>query len=77
MTVTLADVVIAELHEHLDGAPPRVIAYARLYCASLQMPVRRAGVPSAGLHPKLAALVRDIALDAAAFERLPPLRQVS
>jgi hypothetical protein len=59
--------VLEELGEHLEAADRRAAAYARAYVRSLQ------GGPRVhrpkGLHPKLAELVRELALDCASMGR--------
>lgn len=64
---SLEELVLTELGEHLEAADTLAAAYARRYVASLRGGPRVR--PPVGLHPKVAALVRDVALDAAALAR--------
>lgn len=64
---TLEGLVLRELGDHLEAADRLAAKYAREYVASLRG--GRRVRPPAGLHPKVAALVRDVALDAAAMDR--------
>lgn len=60
---SMLDVVMADLGDHLASADRLCAEYARAYVASLNGgPQVRA---PASLHPQLAKLVRELALDAA------------
>lgn len=65
---SLEQLVLEELGEHLERADSLVAQYARAYVASLQRGGARVRPPR-GLHPQLALLVREVALDAAALTR--------
>lgn len=64
---SLEALVLEELGEHLEAADKLAATYARDYCRSLRGGKRV--LAPAGLHPDLAKLVRDVALDAVAIER--------
>lgn len=64
---SLEEIVLEELGEHLDAADKLAAVYARQYIASLRGGKRV--LPPVGLHPDLAKLVRDVALDAVAIQR--------
>ena len=65
----LVELVLLELGEHLEAADRLVPGYAREYAAS-SAGLRRRVRPPAGLHPQVAAMVRDVTLDALALERV-------
>lgn len=64
---TLIGAVLEDLSDHLEVADRLTAQYARSYVESLQGGPRVR--PPVGLHPQLAALVRELALDAAAINR--------
>jgi hypothetical protein len=65
---SLEQVVLMELGDHLESADRLAAAYAREYVRAMRE--GRRVRPPAGLHPDIARLVRDVALDAMALERL-------
>ena len=64
---TLEAIVLQELGEHLEAADLLTAMYAKAYVRSLRGGKRV--MPPKGLHPDLAKLVRDVALDAVMIER--------
>lgn len=72
--VTMTATVLADLGEHLQTADRLCAEYARGYVASLAGGPRVR--PPASLHPQLAKLVRELALDAASVPNIQHERTV-
>lgn len=64
---SLEALVLVEIGEHLTAADSLAASYARDYCKSLQGGSRVR--PPRGLHPSIAHLVREVALDASSIAR--------
>ena len=60
---SMIETVLADIGDHLETADRLCAEYARAYVESLAGGPRVR--PPAGLHPELAKLVRELALDAA------------
>lgn len=67
MSDSLEALVLVELGDHLNAADTLAARYARDYIKSLQGGPRVR--PPHGLHPSIAHLVREVALDACAITR--------
>jgi hypothetical protein len=68
----MLETVLADIGDHLESADRLCAEYARDYVASLQGGPRVR--PPATLHPQLAKLVRELALDAASTTHRFPMR---
>lgn len=69
--------VRVELLEQLSDFQKNAPAYITDYVKTLLGPAKTTWRPRPGFHPKLAELIRDLALDAAVMDRLPSATRVN